>query len=764
MSDLKTSLLVNRQVPEFVRDEYPKFISFLEAYYEFLEQTTGVTKKSKELRYITDVDESLDEFEKQFFNTFLPFIPRDVAIDKELLIKNILPLYLSKGSEKSFRLLFRMLFGEEITIDVPSRQILKASDGKWTVENFLRVELGVYSDYISDGQKTTYYLPSQTTSDKISIYLNGSLSTNYEFRKEYKKIVFNSAPSVNTAIRITYDDFNGDVLNSTKIYGLESGAYAIIEKVGRRNIGGTVFYQFFIDRKTIFGNFKNGELLRVDFIDDNKNAIPLTFQSFSDLLEIKIIEGGSKYNIGDPVIIRGTSTKQAVAVVDQIVSGTIDNLIINDGGSGFKVQNNVLIDGVNTSIFFSTVSGVDDSGVSTPNTLSYNIDVISNYLSLNISDPDYGFPANVVPSENVNTVISSALTSNTITGLGSITLINVETSLITSQSQPQFVAYSSKIFGNTTIGDLGIIGRIDIINPGVNYNVGDYLTFTNNLSFSGQNANAYVSAITTNGSIAKVQIVNGGLGYDLLYPPTITVNSANGSNAVLEIGSIMGRTIDVSAESFSGILGEILAIKILESGEGYKVEPGIDLSRSGDGKAVAEPVIRGSLVELPGRWTAPDGLISNEEIRIQGLNYYINYSYVINSKVEFGKYKSLFKNLIHPAGFIDYARYLISKNIESQSTLNVRSSLIKTVSGTVNISSNSNTIIGINSNFTTAQTLGIIQTGNTIAIGNSTAQILSINSSNLIIVTNVTTYTSNSNTISNVFTFSSNNQIIKILT
>ena len=41
MSDLKTSLLVNRQVPEFVREEYPLFITFLEAYYEYLETKQG---------------------------------------------------------------------------------------------------------------------------------------------------------------------------------------------------------------------------------------------------------------------------------------------------------------------------------------------------------------------------------------------------------------------------------------------------------------------------------------------------------------------------------------------------------------------------------------------------------------------------------------------------------------------------------------------------------------------------------------------------
>jgi len=62
MSDLKTSLLVNRQVPEFIRDEYPLFITFLEAYYEFLETKQGtklndLTQRAKDLRYISDVDE-----------------------------------------------------------------------------------------------------------------------------------------------------------------------------------------------------------------------------------------------------------------------------------------------------------------------------------------------------------------------------------------------------------------------------------------------------------------------------------------------------------------------------------------------------------------------------------------------------------------------------------------------------------------------------------------------------------------------------------
>jgi hypothetical protein len=100
MSDLKTSLLVKRQLPEFVRDEHPKFILFLEAYYEFLDQMGY--GKAKDLRNISDVDVSLQEFEQHFFNTFLPFLPRDTAISKEVLIKKSIAILIKNFNFHTF--------------------------------------------------------------------------------------------------------------------------------------------------------------------------------------------------------------------------------------------------------------------------------------------------------------------------------------------------------------------------------------------------------------------------------------------------------------------------------------------------------------------------------------------------------------------------------------------------------------------------------------------------------------------------------------
>ena len=162
----KTSLLVNRQLPEFVREDYPLFITFLEAYYEFLETKQGtqlndLTTQSKSLQNVNDVDHAIAQFESSFFNSFATLLPRDIKVDKEFLIKNVLPLYLAKGNEKSFKLLFRMLFNDEVDIVLPKDNILKASDGKWVIDNVLKVETDIRSTYVGDGTTKTFILAQE---------------------------------------------------------------------------------------------------------------------------------------------------------------------------------------------------------------------------------------------------------------------------------------------------------------------------------------------------------------------------------------------------------------------------------------------------------------------------------------------------------------------------------------------------------------------------------------------------------------------------
>lgn len=131
----KLSSLVNKQLPEFIRDDYQAFAAFIQAYYEFLEQTNQA-----DITQYRDIDDTLDSFVEQFRKELAPNLP-NILSDKRFVLQNIKDQYLSKGTEASYRLLFRLLFDKEITIDYPSRQLLRASDGRWKQDYSIFVEV-----------------------------------------------------------------------------------------------------------------------------------------------------------------------------------------------------------------------------------------------------------------------------------------------------------------------------------------------------------------------------------------------------------------------------------------------------------------------------------------------------------------------------------------------------------------------------------------------------------------------------------------------
>ncbi|MGA1047167.1 MAG: hypothetical protein ACO3UU_04100, partial [Minisyncoccia bacterium] len=109
----KTSALISQQLPDFVRDEGPKLEAFIKAYYEFLEQSNNYIEVSKSLLSRADVDTTVTDYFQYFRDEIYKNIPDDAVVDKALLAKHIREMYYQKGNEKSFKLLFRLIFNEE---------------------------------------------------------------------------------------------------------------------------------------------------------------------------------------------------------------------------------------------------------------------------------------------------------------------------------------------------------------------------------------------------------------------------------------------------------------------------------------------------------------------------------------------------------------------------------------------------------------------------------------------------------------------------
>jgi hypothetical protein len=143
MSRTQLSSVVSRQIPEFIREDYPTFVSFVEAYYEYL-QDQGV-----DLSTARDIDQTLDEFVLEFKKELAHNLPQ-IQQDERFILSHIKDQYLSKGSEASYKLLFRMLFGKKVELTYPGTQMLRASDGRWNQEIsvFAKVDFGQPQDIV----------------------------------------------------------------------------------------------------------------------------------------------------------------------------------------------------------------------------------------------------------------------------------------------------------------------------------------------------------------------------------------------------------------------------------------------------------------------------------------------------------------------------------------------------------------------------------------------------------------------------------------
>lgn len=346
--DIRVGLknLVAQQLPEFIRAEYPTFVAFVEAYYEFLDNQ-GV-----DLKQIRDIDETLEDYIK-FFKAELahnyPVVSADYKTER-FLLKHIKDQYLAKGSEASYKLLFRLLYGKDVFIDYPGRQMLRVSDGRWTqdVSLFVRVLTGTPEQLIG---KTAIIQTSRR------IY-NTNVVKGVDATSAITATVENVVPVVGVpnVYEIFLDrNFYGEIFPGNSIkYGSEFQAVILpctatikINEPGRGFRPGMVF-QLRTGEGTPFW-------FKVSTVDSN-----------GGLKTIDTIRFGLQYNTDFSVTVLPSSalsskkkTTQAVSNLSfRIDSGMIRYFNIADGGSGYTIPPIVSIDGNGTgAVAHAVISG-----------------------------------------------------------------------------------------------------------------------------------------------------------------------------------------------------------------------------------------------------------------------------------------------------------------------------------------------------------------------------------------------------------------------
>ncbi|RLA62193.1 MAG: hypothetical protein DRQ78_08200 [Epsilonproteobacteria bacterium] len=140
------STQIEKEIPQFIRMDYPNFVAFIKSYYEWMEKQGAPYQFIANTMNFADVDRTSLELLDTFGKNFLQPLP-DVIYDQNniaTLVKYIEQYYSARGSEKAFQFLFRLFeykddADHELEFYYPSYDMLRISDGKWVNERSLKI-------------------------------------------------------------------------------------------------------------------------------------------------------------------------------------------------------------------------------------------------------------------------------------------------------------------------------------------------------------------------------------------------------------------------------------------------------------------------------------------------------------------------------------------------------------------------------------------------------------------------------------------------
>jgi hypothetical protein len=294
--DERISVQVEGQLPDFVKQDHATFVAFLEAYYEYMELLGKPYEIISNLDNYFNVDKTVDDYLKYFKNQFGKDVPEAVFANanKPQVLKKLRDFYRSKGSEKSFQFLFRLLYKEEIEFYYPGSDMLRVSDGKYSSDKILRCVDTSGTDVVAGFLGKTITGATSTANGVVELVLNEyvgpfSVSTIY-----LSKVVGTFQALENVS----------DGTNSIKIDGMVTG-YTITKPGNGYSID---------DNITITGG--GGSAVGAQFLVDALTTGSITIHT--------ILTAGTGYVVGDKLTINNTDKLEIDGRTCSILVKTVD--------------------------------------------------------------------------------------------------------------------------------------------------------------------------------------------------------------------------------------------------------------------------------------------------------------------------------------------------------------------------------------------------------------------------------------------------------
>lgn len=830
MENTNTSSLVAQQLPSFVREDYPKFVTFLEKYYEWLEQNNQVSYELSALKNAKDIDQSDDFYIEQLKRDLLPYFPQEIVGNKRLFLKLVTQFYKASGTQNSVKFLFRALFNDDIDIYYPKEDILRASDGKWSLPLALRID----------------------TTDENIFNIAGTLITGSISKST--AIVEKVIRSVDRQLGITYIEVyisnverlftTGETVSSTYINPITS----LPVTVSGRLIGALSEFKIDPQNRGLFyrgyepeNNYDGDPVSVTGGLNPNANT-PIGAVAYvgevtkGGITDVNIIRGGFGFRNpstepntsivdfqgGFRNTVFGSEAKAGIALIDQEITRTVNVSSLSVSTlAGMYPNIASLANIVGTVIDANTADSNSKTIVNTSIFQSFNVHPIS-FVVIDGSGGGYSERPNVETFSLYNEIFGDSLifenaqifkgnrtiTNNSITLTSSLEkddyvrlflrnrlddvkrLVSVTNDTIEFDTEFENDIAGVQVFklNRNVLYDIGSIGRVDIITPGTGYANGDILIFTGG---TGYGANGYVN-VAPGGAITSVTINNhsanayviGGEGYRRDALPTISIQTASGANAVLRVSEVVGDGEQYGLSTSR--IGAISSIRVTSFGYDYVDAPRVSLRNAdlfvdnvtagqlfiantivyqgtsnsiasfkatvdtfdaetgrlrvfdyrgtvdrnskirydspislnavtanvissqfyGDGTAKVTVKFENGLIRYPGVYLNTDGHISSDK-KFQDSNKYHDFSYVIQTKVDYDKFKKPLNDIVHPIGTKTLV-VRVDDNIENYEVNNATIFLSETaLLDTYNIAAIGNTISVTNTSANLQSTVNV---------------------------------------------------------
>lgn len=298
---------VTTQLPQYVIEDHAKFVDFLKAYYRW-SSTEGPLAALNYMKYNNDVDFVMDSMLDGYTNLFAYNIPKDMKVDMRFFIKFLKSFYEVKGTDESYKILYRALFNEDVLVYYPSRNVFMTSSASWSSDKSFKIT------YDGDG-----------------FSLRGKRLTGEN--KGFKCLI-SDVVKQNDQWIIIYQNSTGDFIPNEKlaISGQDDYAYVV-----------PVYEIASIDSKS---RWYDNDIIKLE----NDLIIKVDKINYGYIEAITITNGGTGYEIGDEIFTEsnysGTGFKATVLSVD--TDGAILTVTVNRTGFGYVNENVWFVGGSGT--------------------------------------------------------------------------------------------------------------------------------------------------------------------------------------------------------------------------------------------------------------------------------------------------------------------------------------------------------------------------------------------------------------------------------